>query len=289
MKILFIQRGMHPKNANALMKYNKNITCVLVNHPADLEKMDLSAFDVVYSPCFPIDIKKYSTTKFLFGPHFSVFPNENDMKMIEGSNAIYVQPSEWVKTLWMGFRICKNIRLESMPFGVDTDKFSSCKDRSQRKNVFIYYKRRRPEELDFVLTFLKSHGFDAKVFNYLTKYPEEEYLAYLQESQFAIWLSAHESQGFALEEALSCDVPLLVWNVSSMSQEYSSGYESSPATSIPYWDQRCGEYFTDSSQLSNIFNQFIHNLLHYQPREFVLDHLSIQKCEQYFVDIVNKI
>ena len=62
-------------------------------------------------------------------------------------------------------------------------------------------------------------------------------------SKYGIILDAHESQGFAIEEALSCNVPLLVWNVSSMSQEEGGNYQHIPATSIPYWDKRCGENF----------------------------------------------
>ena len=49
---------------------------------------------------------------------------------------------------------------------------------------------------------------------------------YLQNSKYGIWLDAHESQGFALQEALSCNVPLLVWNISSMNQEYNSTYNN---------------------------------------------------------------
>jgi hypothetical protein len=38
-------------------------------------------------------------------------------------------------------------------------------------------------------------------------------------------------------------VPLLVWNVSSMNQEQNSSYNNIPATTIPYWNESCGEYF----------------------------------------------
>ena len=64
----------------------------------------------------------------------------------------------------------------------------------------------------------------------IKKYPEEEYIKYLQESKYGIWLGAHESQGFALEEALAINVPLLVWNVKYMSQEVRSNYKDIFAT-----------------------------------------------------------
>ena len=50
----------------------------------------------------------------------------------------------------------------------------------------------------------------------------------MQKAKYGIILDAHESQGFAIEEALSCNVPLLVWNTKFMSQEYGSRYENIP-------------------------------------------------------------
>ena len=56
--------------------------------------------------------------------------------------------------------------------------------------------------------------------SYINKYNETDYINYLKECKYGIWVDAHESQGFALEEALSLDVPLLVWNIKSLNQEY---------------------------------------------------------------------
>jgi len=110
----------------------------------------------------------------------------------------------------------------------------------------------------------------------------------LQNSKFGIWLGRHESQGFALEEALSCNVPLLVWNVTSMNQEYGLNYPDIKATTIPYWDERCGEYFYDFEELDNTFNLFISKLDTYKPREYVLENLSVEVCQEKFIDLLQK-
>ena len=70
----------------------------------------------------------------------------------------------------------------------------------------------------FLKVSLKNKNIKFEVFDYLNKYPEKKYLKYLQKAKYGIILDAHESQGFAIEEALSCNVPLLVWNVKHMSQ-----------------------------------------------------------------------
>ena len=79
-----------------------------------------------------------------------------------------------------------------------------------------------------ILEILDSHNIEYKIFDYVNRYSEEEYIDYLQHSKYGIILDAHESQGFAIEEALSCNVPLLVWGAKTMNQEY----RSNPSRSI---------------------------------------------------------
>lgn len=286
MKILFINNSMHLKNKNALYNYGFEI---IETYDTNLGNFDLNNFDVVYSPCRPIDVSKYPNTKFLFGPHFSVFPVKYYMDTIIGKNSMYVQPSEWVRDLWKNNILCKENRIEALPFGVDTNKFNENKPISERRDVFIYFKRRKHQELNFMVSFLQKNGFNPKIFDYVSGYNEHEYIDYLHNSKFAIWITASESQGFALLEALSCNVPLLVWNVTSLNQEEGSNYIDIPASTIPYWDNRCGEYFTNLNELDDKYNTFINNLEKYKPREYILENLSFEKCSKKFIDIVNKI
>jgi hypothetical protein len=286
MRVLLLNISIHPKNLNSLLKYGFQVTYY---YNTDLEFISLEDFDVVYSPSQPIDVKKYPNSKFIFGPHFSVFPEKNHMELIEGPNSIYIQPSEWAKNVWVSNPFCKNIRLDCLPFGVEVNKFTPSKPINERNNVFVYYKRRNPDELNLLLSFLMYYGIKPQIFDYINSYSEEDYINYLKEAKFGIWLDAHESQGFALEEALSCNVPLLVWNVTSMHQEHGSSYTNIPATTIPYWDDRCGEFFYSLDELPYTYDKFINNLNNYKPREYILENISIEKCGNKFIEIVNKI
>ena len=124
-----------------------------------------------------------------------------------------------------------NLPLKVFYFPVDTIKF--CPVSIEKNKIFIYFKRRKKDELNIITSFLKSKNQEYKIFDYVQTYKEEDYLKYLQESKYGIVLDAHESQGFAIEEALSCNVPLLVWNISSMNQEEGTNYPDIKATSIP--------------------------------------------------------
>lgn len=279
---------MHAKNLNALLNYNFDITTI---NEINLLNMDLSKYDVIYSPCVPIDVRKYPKTKFLFGPHFSVFPNKNAMDLISGNNSLYIQPSDWAVDVWKNNEICKHNRFAKLPFGVDTERFSEIKPIRERNKIFIYTKRRNPKEIEFVVKFLQKFNIDFKLFDYVSKYNETDFIEYLQESKYGIWIDAHESQGFALEEALSCNVPLLVWNIKSMSQEYGSQYKSISATTIPYWSNACGEFFYYFHEFEPTYNKFINNieLNVYNPRQYIVDNLSLNKCKELFIDVVKNI
>jgi len=279
---------MHPKNHNSLMNY-KNINFYIIKDPNLINSIDLTQFDCVYSPTTPINVNKFPNVKFIFGPHFSVFPEKNHMDIIKGNNVIYIQPGDWARDVWKYNPLCKNIKVESIPFGVDTDKFNEILSFEKRTSVFLYYKERNPVELTFVLNFLEKLNINVRVFGYTSKYNEEDYINYLHNSRFGIWLGRHESQGFALEEALSCNVPLFVWDVTSMNQEYGSKYSDIPATSIPYWDNRCGESFTTISEIQDKFQIFMDNLTSYKPREYILENLSMNVCENKLINIIQNI
>jgi hypothetical protein len=284
MKILYINMGTHEKNNNALLNY-KNIDFITINH-TNIDFIDLSQFDCVLSPSQPIDVRKYPNTKFIFGPQFSVFP-EDRLKIIKSEKTVYNLLSNWVVNIWKQFPICNNLKLVTLPFGVDTEKFVDNKSITEKQNVMVYFKHRNPEDLHFIESFLKYKNINYSVFSYDRRYNENDYISFLQNSKFCIWIDAHESQGFALQEALSCNVPLLVWNVTSMNQEYGSNYLNLPATTTSYWDNKCGELFYNVNEFEVTYNKFIENIHNYKPREFILENLSNEVCENKLINFIN--
>ena len=285
MNLLIINGNLHNKNKEGLIKLLKKLE--IQYNFGNIN--DIKNFDIIYSPSLPINSALYPKKKFIFGPHFSVFPDKR-LSVIDNinKNAVYIQPSEWVCKLWSYFKEIQHIPLKQMCFPVNTEKFIplNIKTHLTRKKVFIYFKRRKSEELTFLKTFLHNKNIEFKVFDYVKRYEEEDYLKYLQESKYGIILDAHESQGFAIEEALSCDVPLLVWNVRSLNQEEGVNYPDIPATSIPYWDNRCGEYFYKEEEFEGKYKEFMNKLDTYKPREFVLENLCVEKCAINFINLI---
>jgi glycosyltransferase involved in cell wall biosynthesis len=257
----------------------------------EIYNIDLNMFDCVYSGISPIDegvISHFPNVLFIFGPHFWVLPTENNkLDVIKGfqekknKNVVFNLLSEWVCSFVKCFKETRNIRFIKLPFGVDTDKFKE-NPLIEKTEVFVYYKQRHPEELQFILNNLNSRNISYRVFDYTNTYSEEEYIEYLQKSKYGIWIGRHESQGFALQEALSCNVPLCVWNVLHMDQTFGYSFFPYSATTVPYWDSRCGEVFCIDTYFSTVFDKFLTRINEndYSPREFVLENLSMEVCEK---------
>jgi hypothetical protein len=115
----------------------------------------------------------------------------------------------------------------------------------------------------------------------------EEYHKLLLESKLCIWLGRHESQGFAFQEALSYNVPLLVYDVLDMKEEVNdhnvsvyASYNriSLPATSAAFWDPICGEKTTNPKDIDPLLKKMMGSLDKYRPREFVERELSDKVC-----------
>lgn len=285
MKLLLLDRDFHHKNREALYAY-KSIKITPFYSSDDLGRFNLSTYDAVYSPTYPIDVSKYPNTLFIFGPHFSVFPDQN-LQSIKGPNTIYIQPSKWAVDVWINNSLCKGMDIRAVPFGVDTHRFIEIKSLKERTQVFVYYKTRNPFDLHFIKDKLKELDIDYRLFSYDDRYDDTEYLNCLQNAKYGIWVGRHESQGFALEEALSCNVPLLVWDVLSMNQEMGTNYDDIPATAIPYWDSRCGEIFYKREHFDYAYRLFMSKLRSFKPREYVLSNLTMEKCEKEFLKLLN--
>ena len=264
MDITLIDGFIHNKNKLALDKLN------LTNN--------FNKSKYIYSPSKYIDISKYPNKKFIFGPHFSTFPTTKFNNI--HNNAIYIQPSEWVTNLWKDEFKYDCIPVITYAFGVDTDKFTINED-NEKTEVFVYYKMRNPQLLEQLRTYLHMRNINYTFIQY-GSYNEEDYLNLLQKSKYGIWLGCHESQGFALEEALSCNVPLYVLDVKGMSDEYNCPPQykniKTVPTSAPYWDDRCGI----KSYTMDRFNEFLSKLDKYKSRDYILENLTKDmRCDKF--------
>jgi glycosyltransferase involved in cell wall biosynthesis len=106
-----------------------------------------------------------------------------------------------------------------------------------------------------------------------------------------IFLSAHESQGIAAQEAMASGVPLLAWDPGFLEDpdRFQWGQTVIPATSVPYFDARCGLTFRDAAEFTAQLPAFLaaQRASSFAPRAYVIEHLTLEKCARHFLDLVN--
>jgi glycosyltransferase involved in cell wall biosynthesis len=106
-------------------------------------------------------------------------------------------------------------------------------------------------------------------------------------------LDAHESQGFALQEAMSCNVPLLVFDINSVYDEYGTSFFNHykpldlKATSVPYWSDKCGLKTNELNDIPEMIDQMINTYQTFEPRKFIIDNLSEEVCMKRILDFHN--
>lgn len=247
---------------------------------------DIEKYDYIYSLSKFIDTNLYKEKKFIFGPQFSNF---TCFKKICINNSIYIQPSDQSVNVRkaLGFNY---FPITSYPVGIDTKKYNTgLKDGLP----FIYFKFRNPYDVNLVKDFMKSKNINYHFIVY-SKYKHDDYINILKHAPYGIWVGANESQGFAVQEALSCDVPLFIWNISKRGDEYPLNREkikvkNIPYSTVPYWDKNCGYLVYDFKNFTNNFDKFLSNLNLFNPRKFILNNLSLKKQGNEFVKIYKNI
>lgn len=264
----FLHGYLHPKNSIGL-----NLM-ILEGMDIDFEYNISIQYDwLVVTDKFMIpDLFNYSNI--LFGPH--LMPQNINKTINFLPNTYFNCLSEWNKNFHQN--LIANIKHVAVPFPVDVEKF---KPKSKTGRPIIYIKRRDPDILYEIIEKLGNHFI---VFSYEHKYQEKDFLSYIEEAPFAIWLGCHESQGFAFEETLSCDTPIFVIDPESVIDNTESyvwdglpGCQTIKATSASYFDNTCG-MITSKDQWQNDISIFLNNIQHYTPREFVIKNLSPKAC-----------
>lgn len=180
----------------------------------------------------------------------------------------------------------------TLPFPVNTEKF---KPSEKTKKPIIYFKRRESDLLEDVISFLKPLYSEIILFSYEHRYEESDYIKACSEAPFCIWVGAHESQGFALQECLSSNTPILVIDVNSMHDEISingsrywdSFWKSYKATSAPYFDDRCG-IISNKETWKSDFSLMLNNLELYNPREYIEETLSYKVISKMWMSLIKK-
>jgi len=227
-------------------------------------------------------IKTSAIKNSIIGPNVCVLPIDNAIVLNQEYKKIIV-PSEWIKNKYKKW--ISEDKIEIWSVGIDTDFFSDKSKKDKEFDCLIYFKRRDESELKFIECFLKEKKQTYKIIRY-GNYNELDFIDTISKSKYGIVIDSCESQGIAIQEMMSCNLPLLVWDVKFWNDR---GEENKfEATSIPLFNEQCGLFFYEKEELKNKWNDFMLNLNFYNPRNYILENLTLEKKTKELIKIFNK-
>jgi hypothetical protein len=205
----------------------------------------------------------------------------------------FLVPGEWMR------KMCEPYygdKVKSWPVGIDTTYWHPMAD--DKKIDFLIYDKIR----------WQHDEYETQLINPLTKILDQQKLTYqfikygnythdelinkLKESKAVIFLCEHETQGLAYQQILASDIPILAWDRGGYWQDpyyYPHKVQYQPVSSVPYWDNRCGEKFSSITEFETKLAAFIENRKQYKPRGYILENLTLEKCAEKYLQIYHEV
>ena len=254
----------------------------------DQEKIDYTINEEKYEHNFLVQYdatahekhSKIEQDTTIIGPQVWMFDGYGQF-LIQNQNYYkkIIAPSEWVKNKFITKFNLPEDKLAVWPVGIE--EFDNI--REVNYDCLIYFKRRDQSELDAVKKFLVSNGLSYRMVEYGT-YGEDGFKQLVNSAKFCFLINGTESQGIAVQEIMSMGVPIIAWDIKEWLDQ-GEAYRV-PATSIPYWDERCGEVFFNIEDLEVTFSKFYATLDQYDPKAFIKDNLSFECSVKTLLDIL---
>jgi hypothetical protein len=202
---------------------------------------------------------------------------------------IYLQHSEWTRAIYQPYF---GERCAVWPVGIDTGAWLPAG--AEKDLDFLIYDKiqwERPRR-DAELMAPICHAMSRRSLRYARlrygTYDEEEYRRLLARSKAMVFLTEHESQGLAYQECLSSAVPILAWDQGRYldPHRFQWGMPDTAASSVPYFDARCGETFRSADEFEARLDLFLERQRRgtYRPREYVLENLTLERCAARFLE-----
>lgn len=160
-----------------------------------------------------------------------------------------------------------------LPIGIKSEKtISKIKKFIRNDRCLVYFKNRNKDELNQVTGFLDLKNFKYDVLEY-GNYDNKILKNYSKKNKFGILINSTESQGFAIQEIMSFNLPLLVWDkkIGEFEGRKING------SSVTIWNESCGMVVDSFQEFKDNFDSFVKNIDNYNPVEIVKEKLTYEK------------
>lgn len=207
----------------------------------------------------------------------------------------YLQHSDWANEVYKPYF---GERCDVWPVGIDTDYWQPALGTSKTTDFLIYDKihwshdKYNTELITPIKNYLIRRKLSFVELRYGT-YKSAEFKAALDRCRAMLFFCEHESQGIAYQECLASGVPIIAWDQGRWldPNRFRWGTPNMRATSVPYWDERCGVKFTDIYDFPARAAEFLERLDcgQFSPRAYIMDNLTAEMCAKRFLNLYDEV
>jgi len=241
-----------------------------------------------------ISLAEQRNLELVVGPNISV----SEVVQLHGASArikFFLVPGQAVKFTFIHYGI-PEAKIKIWPVGIDTEDFKDVSQTPKIYDALVYFKRRTSKELKQVVALLKQAGQSYLVLKY-GHYSRAGFKKVLAKCRYAVILDGNESQGIAIQEIMSSNLPMFVFDQIYLGESTDSSLrENLQVSSVPYWSEVCGvKVATDTFGKANHpyfqipdtrvqFQDFLQNLGSFSPRSYILENLELEDQAKKFLE-----
>jgi hypothetical protein len=212
------------------------------------------------------------------GPNVFDLPSDNPIWINYENYKSLIVSSNWVKQVYQ--RYIPEEKIIVWNVGIDYETYAP-KKTTKIYDFLIYHKRRSTEDLEQAIKFLNSKKLTYTIVRY-GNYAESDFLDIISKCKYGLVIDNSETQGIAIQEMMSCNLPLLVWDIKKWTDRGENNIAD--ATCVPYFDKTCGEIFYYTEDLEGTYTKFINSM--YSPRDYVLENCNYIKQAQKIINLI---
>jgi len=207
------------------------------------------------------------------GPVNAFFPDECDSILSMPEIDRLIVASEWVVDLYRQQAPHLVPKIRVCQAGVDAEYWKPVGG-SRRDRAVVYWKS-GPEAFCAEVEQIVARCGLTPIRIECGRYDRGEFREALERAAVAVFLSSFETQGLALAEAWSMDVPTIVWNPRSDAEWRGRRFRA--GSSCPFLSEATGRDWTTVAELEGTLRDSLRNRT-FKPREWVLGHMTDSIC-----------
>ena len=212
------------------------------------------------------------------GPVNALLPEECDGILLMPEIDRVIIAHEWVRSLYAEAPALSE-KSRVCPAGVDAEWWKPM-GAERTSHALVYWKGGDEALCEQVEHVARTCGLEPRrlrsVLGEHGTFRREDYRQLLDDSVVAIFLSPSETQGLALAEAWSMDVPTVVWDPRGQAEWRGRTYRS--GSSAPYLTPATGRSWQRIEELEPVLRQVLAERAAFAPRNWVLAHMTDAVC-----------